>query len=62
MGKNLYYELFQPIIYEVYDETSVQSYPFYQEVIKKTGKEIPIKKSSSSNSIYRRIRRGKTWV
>lgn len=27
----------------MYDETSVQSYPFYQEVIKRTGKEIPIK-------------------
>ena len=40
--KKLYYELFKPIVYEVYDETSVQNYPFYQEVIKKTGKEIPI--------------------
>ena len=30
------------IVYEVYDESSVQNYPFYQEVIKKTGKEIPI--------------------
>lgn len=39
MGKKLYYELFKPIVYEVYDETSVQSYPFYQEVIKKQGKK-----------------------
>ena len=41
--KNLYYELFKPIVYEVYDETSVQNYPFYQKVIKKKGKEIPLK-------------------
>ena len=39
--KKLYYELFEPIVCEVYDENSVQDYLFYQSVIKKEGKEIP---------------------
>ena len=40
--KKLYYELFEPIVYEVYDENSAQNYPFYQSVIKKEGKEISL--------------------
>ena len=40
--KNLYYELFEPVVQEVYDENTVQTYPFYQSVIENGTKEISL--------------------
>lgn len=34
--KDLYYQLFEPVVVETYDEKEVLDYPFYQEVITKS--------------------------
>ena len=40
--KEIYYKLYEPQVINVYDETSVKNYDFYQKVINK-GKEVNLK-------------------